>query len=142
MRGGVHKPTYASWQMMKNRCQNPNAEDYAYYGGRGITVTAAWSEYDGFLAAMGQRPDGMTLERRDGDKGYDVANCKWATRLEQSRNRAYTLDITYNGRTKKTWEWAEELNVKFMTFHWRLWSFRAGRITERQVFAVNKRAKT
>lgn len=142
MRGGVHKPTYASWQMMKNRCLNTKAEDYAYYGGRGITVTDAWAEYDDFLAAMGQRPDGTTLERRDGDKGYDITNCKWATRLEQSRNRDYTLDLTYAGRTQKTWEWAKELKLKFMSFHHRLWMFKTGQMTEHQLFSPNMRTKT
>ena len=128
--------------MMKNRCLNPKAQDYAYYGGRGVTVDAAWLEYDDFLAAMGQRPDGTSLERRDGSKGYDITNCKWATRTEQSRNREYTLDVTYGGRTQKTWEWAEELNIKLMSFHWRLWAFKTGAMTKNQVFTSNKRYKS
>ena len=139
MRAGVHKPTYSSWSMMKNRCLNPNAEDAAYYGARGITVCDKWMTYDGFLADMGERPGDRTLDRRDNNKGYDPDNCHWATKSEQSRNRDYTRDVTYQGRTQKTWQWADELKVKFMTFHHRLWRFSLGRITEDEVFAANRR---
>lgn len=140
MRAGVHKPTYASWQMMKNRCLNPRAGDYAYYGGRGITVCDEWMTFDGFLAAMGVRPDGLTLERTDGTKGYNPTNCKWASKTEQARNREYTRNVTFKGRTQKVWEWAAELGLKPMSFHWRLWSFKEGFISEAQVFVPNPRS--
>lgn len=142
MRAGVHKPTYASWQMMKNRCLNPRASDYAYYGGRGITVCPEWMTYDGFLADMGQRPDDLTLERIEGDQSYSPVNCKWASKTEQSRNRKYTRNVTYRGRTQKVWEWASELRLESRSFHWRLWSFKEGFISEAQVFVPNPRAKT
>ena len=139
MKAGVHAPTYRSWQMMKDRCLNPKGQDYKYYGARGITVTDAWSEYEGFLAAMGERPRGMTLDRRDGELGYDVTNCRWATRLTQARNREYTINLTFSGRTQRVWEWAEELGVKQTTIHIRLWRFKRGDITEAQVFNPNPR---
>lgn len=139
MRSGVHKPTYASWQMMKNRCLNPNAMDAAYYGERGITVCKEWMTYDVFLADMGERPTDKTLDRRDNDRGYDKDNCRWATKSEQSRNRDFTRNITYQGRTQKTWQWAAELGIKFMSFHHRMWCFSTGRITEDKVFTTNRR---
>lgn len=81
---------YRSWQMMKNRCLNPNAQDYRHYGMRGISVCKRWMSFDAFISDMGPRPTPKhTLERRNGDKNYSPSNCYWATRAEQSRNRAY-----------------------------------------------------
>lgn len=83
-------PEYRAWQAMRNRCLNPNTPDYSYYGGRGIAICKRWGTYVGFLADMGRRPTLQhTLDRKDGSKGYCKGNCRWATRLEQSRNRAY-----------------------------------------------------
>lgn len=141
MKKNVHAPTYRSWQMMKNRCLNPNATDYAHYGGRGITVHADWLTYESFLADMGERPGGKTLERENGNDGYHPANCVWATKTEQSRNREYTRNVSYAGRTQKVWEWASELKLKPRSFHCRLWWFKQGAITESQMFAPNPRAK-
>lgn len=122
---------YRSWQMMKNRCLNPKADDYAYYGARGVTVCAAWMDFDAFLADMGPRPSAaLTLERRDTEQGYSPANCYWASRKEQARNRRFIK--RYDGRTP--WEWAEELGIKPATFHVRLWKFNTGRIDRAQLF--------
>jgi hypothetical protein len=86
----VATPEYRSWQMMKNRCLNSNAEDWEYYGGRGITVCKRWLVYDNFLEDMGRRPTlKHTLERKRTGKGYSRANCYWATRETQARNRPY-----------------------------------------------------
>ena len=84
-------PEYRSWQMMKNRCLNPRAEDYDYYGGRGITIDERWFDFEAFLLDMGRRPTIYhTLERLRGEDDYHKNNCVWATRETQSRNRAYT----------------------------------------------------
>ncbi len=81
---------YHSWQMMRNRCNNPRAMDYRYYGGAGITIDPSWDRFEQFLGDMGRRPSPThTLERKDGTLGYSKHNCEWATRTQQSRNRAY-----------------------------------------------------
>ncbi|MFM7011476.1 MAG: hypothetical protein ACKO0Z_19465 [Betaproteobacteria bacterium] len=113
----VATPEYRSWQMMRNRCLNPKARDYAYYGGRGITVCKAWGSFENFLADMGRRPTSVhTLERKNVARNYTPSNCVWATRKEQARNRTYAAT--------RHWELAEKLAVAPATAQHYLWVLR------------------
>jgi hypothetical protein len=76
--------TYKSWKEMRNRCNNPNAQNYKWYGGRGIKVAPEWDDFMVFLADMGERPKGKTLDRKDSDGDYEKSNCKWSTPKEQA----------------------------------------------------------
>ncbi|QXI63441.1 hypothetical protein CP157_01159 [Paracoccus marcusii] len=108
-RNGKRTPTYLSWASMRLRCMNPNATGYARYGGAGIGICPEWSGEDGFsafLADMGERPEGKTLDRRDNAKGYSPENCRWADMATQKRNRSVARLITYSGETKTAAEWA------------------------------------
>lgn len=86
-RVGRPSPTYKSWQSMIERTSNPNHHAWRHYGGRGIAVSDRWRTSPGFLADMGERPAGLTLDRIDNDGDYEPGNCRWATVLDQNRNK-------------------------------------------------------
>lgn len=81
------KETYNSWRNMIQRCNNPNHDQYEDYGGRGIRVHANWINFAGFLADMGKRPPGRTLDRINVHGHYTLLNCRWSTPEEQAWNR-------------------------------------------------------
>ncbi len=84
-------PTYNTWINLRQRCLNPNNPNYSRYGGRGITICDRWMTFANFLEDMGERPEGLTLERRDTNSNYEPTNCYWATRKTQSQNRNWYI---------------------------------------------------
>lgn len=99
-RSRLHKsghPSYGSWYAMIRRCNDPKHDHYKYYGARGITVDPRWLNFDEFVKDMGERPQGLTLDRIHSGLGYAKWNCRWATPAVQARNRSRT----YAKRTPK-----------------------------------------
>ena len=85
--GGRRSRTFTTWDAMLKRCEQPKSHDFKYYGGRGVGVCQRWHDFTAFLADMGERPAGMTLDRIDPYGNYGKDNCRWSTPAEQARNR-------------------------------------------------------
>lgn len=100
-------PTYRSWASMRQRCETKTAKSYADYGGAGIRVCERWKTFDNFLADMGKRPPGTSIDRYPNNAGnYEPGNCRWATSKQQTRNRRNTRTLTVRGETLCVTDWA------------------------------------
>ncbi len=114
-------PLYMIWRSMLSRCLCKTHPSWKDYGGRGISVCERWQKnFHDFVADIGERPKGYTLERVDNDKGYSPDNCKWATRAEQAANKRNTTILTFNGETMTLTAWARKIGLKADTLKMRL----------------------
>lgn len=100
---------YNSWNLMRDRCNNPNNKRYDKYGGRGISVCERWDDFLMFLEDMGNKPEGTSLDRIDVNGNYEPSNCRWADDLTQARNQNIRKDNTsgyrgvYWNKRNKNW---------------------------------------
>lgn len=108
------------WRHMMARCRNPKWRNYKLYGGRGIDVCERWMDFWNFVADMGPRPTGQTIERKDNNGNYEPGNCRWATPAEQGNNRRTNVLITVNGETKTMSQWSRETGIGLTTIRARL----------------------
>lgn len=104
---GAQSGAYRSWQAMHQRAGRKGGYEH-------VSVCPRWDDFANFLQDMGERPDGMTIERKDGLGNYEPSNCVWATPLEQAQNTTQTVKVTISGETHSINEWCR---IKEIGYH-------------------------
>jgi hypothetical protein len=105
---------------MLQRCQNPKAFRYPAYGGAGVRVCPEWQSFARFVADMGERPEGMTLDRIDGAGGYSKENCRWATPRQQQENLKTNVLVQHRGETMPLSALSRRLGIGRATLQYRI----------------------
>jgi len=119
--GATNTPEYRAYAGAKYRCLSPTHPAYKWYGSRGIEFR--FTSFEEFLAEIGQRPQGLSLERIDNNGHYEKGNVKWATKTDQSRNRRNINIITWKGISRTIVEWASITGVNPNTLKSRLTTY-------------------
>jgi hypothetical protein len=130
---------------MRQRCFNPNVNEYYRYGGRGITVCDEWMDKKNGMknfvlwALSNGYSDELTIDRIDNDKGYSPENCKWSDRFEQMSNTSVSIKIPYKSKTYNYNSLGRELGISASTIRkWYLRGFESG---EEIIQAINNSIK-
>lgn len=117
--GMIKTRTYRIWVEMRRRCRDPKRKDYPRYGAAGVLVCPTWDvSFEAFLSDMGSAPDGCSIDRRDGSKGYDPSNCQWATPKEQLRNIKTNVWMEHDGHRLCLTDWSAKTGIDLSTL-WR-----------------------
>lgn len=116
--GHCRTPTYNCWANMIGRCTNQKRPDFKNYGGRGIKVCSRWETFANFLADMGERQDGMSLDRIDVNGDYCQENCRWVPLPEQNHNRRDTLWVVLAGEAMSATHAAKHLSIPYERIRW------------------------
>lgn len=133
-------PFKSVYRKMVARCYDDQNPSFRWYGAKGVTVCDRWLYGEGgvsgvelFRTDMCERPEGYTLDRRDSTKPYEPDNCRWATPLDQTRNRDITKWVAFRGITKTLTDWCVELGLRYDRTYSRLyrqgWSVEAALTT-------------
>jgi hypothetical protein len=111
--------TYRSWVCMKNRIhpKSPQRKDYFE---RGIGMVDRWKRFENFLEDMGERPQGMMMDRINNDLGYSPENCRWVNRTIQNRNTRRNRFLEFRGESRTVAEWAEITGIDNLVIAMRL----------------------
>jgi hypothetical protein len=140
--GKTGTPTYKSWMKMKERCSNPNAMQWKWYGGVGIKVCDRWmNSFEAFLADMGERPSlDHSIDRYPDQNGnYEPENCRWATRQEQIDNQKKTIWVVIDGKRRTLRSVCKDRGLNFLRVYGRL---QAGHELETALEPNDRRFKT
>ena len=123
LHGMTGTPTFGTWRSMLERCSNPRLKVYRIYGARGISVCQRWRHsFANFLADMGNRPSGTSLDRIDVNGNYEPSNCRWATSKQQQRNRRDRRTLTHEGVTMSLYDWADRTGIPAKVIGYRVGS--------------------
>ena len=128
------EPWYGSYHSMMDRCYRKTANNYPFYGGRGITVCEEWRKYEAFRdwALSNGYSDNLTIDRIDVNGDYCPNNCRWATVYEQSNNKRTSKYISFNGETGTIREFADKYGLAYSCLYERLklgWSIEDALLT-------------
>lgn len=119
--GHSNHPLYHTWHRMIMRCENIKCSDYKNYGYRGIKVCPRWRGvpmgFWNFVEDMGERPEGMTLDRENVNGPYSPDNCRWATKREQASNRRQKNKTGFTGVSKSWNKYQASIHVDGSTIY-------------------------
>lgn len=107
--------THGIWGGMLDRCYNAKSRAYKWYGAKGIKVCQRWHKFENFLADMGEKPTGLSIDRIDPKKGYNPGNCRWADTIMQGNNRTNNKWLSFDGEKHTMAEWARIKKVNYRT---------------------------
>lgn len=116
---------YKTWDIMRQRCFNPNDHAYRHYGARGISICEEWNDFLVFkqwALENGYRDD-LTIDRIDVYGNYEPSNCRWADLNTQANNKTTSHYLEYNGKKQTIAQWAKEMNIPIGTLHKRITKF-------------------
>ena len=111
--------TRKCWHNMINRC-SPKSPSRKYYFDKGISVCERWKTFENFKEDMGDVPEGLTIDRIDGSKGYFKENCRWATQSQQARNVSSNHKVFVFGENMTVTDLAERIGLKPNTVLFRI----------------------
>lgn len=118
---GIRTPEYWAWSNMRQRCNNPRFQQFADYGGRGITVCDRWNSFEAFFVDVGLRPSSLhSLDRKDNNGNYEPGNVRWATKKQQCRNTRRNRFVVIDGETLTVVEVAERYGLTIQLLRHRL----------------------
>lgn len=139
LRGRTHGKSnsraYRIWSGMMTRCFNSGRASFKNYGGRGITVSPEWREFEGFYRDMGDPPAGHSIDRIDNDGNYGPKNCRWATRVQQNRNTSSNVWITIGAERRILSDWCRIRGLNISTVKTRV---KSGQSWEQALGEVKK----
>lgn len=113
---------YKTWEAMKRRCSNPNAERYKNYGGRGVRVCSEWIQFAGFYrwALQSEYREDLSIERIDVNGNYEPNNCTWIPVNLQCFNKTNSRKFECQGKLLTIAEWSSLTHIPYAALYQRI----------------------
>lgn len=120
--GMRYSKTWVVWNEMLNRAHRDSRKT-KHYRDRGITVCERWLRFENFFADMGERPEGLSLDRIDNNGNYEPSNCRWASWQTQANNTRRNRLEKHRGQTLTMAQWARELDIPYKVLQYKVSKF-------------------